>query len=74
VVGAVTVDPDSLKRYLDRARGGEPPCGSMPPTTTPRPSGPCAYWPTTRSSTCATTARTGRKTSTSADQPRTPAA
>jgi DNA-binding NarL/FixJ family response regulator len=36
--------------------------------TTPTPSGPSAAWPTTRSSTFATTARTGSKTSTSADQ------
>jgi hypothetical protein len=66
VVTAVTVDPDSLKRYLDRAREAGLPCGSMSPTT---PNGPCACWPTTRSCSCATTARNARKTSTSADQP-----
>ena len=43
-----------------------PRCGSMFPTT-PTPSGPCAPWPTTRSSISATTATTANKTSTSAE-------
>jgi hypothetical protein len=68
VVTAVTVDPDSLKRYLDPPARAAPPCGSMSPTT-PTSNGPCACWPTTRFFTCATTARNARKTSTSADQP-----
>ena len=68
VVTALTVDPDSLKRYLDldRAREGHAALWvHVPDDADAKRAVRC--WPTTRSSTCATTARNASKTSTSAD-------